>query len=245
MAERVGPDGTVLAVDLDTTHVEPLEGGVLEVRRHDLRHDELPAGVFDLVHERSVLSWLGDSDALERLVASLAPGGWLLAEDFDWAKVPDHLKITFRIVDERRRKVAEDKDLEALRLRMKPKARQALSQAAAATAERRGGESLERSGLTDWTIGTLTRVFETRRAGQPVKAYPALVDDGDTGFLVPRRDPRIFADRIERILDEPLLAQAMSRRAAQKARSYTWSFAAARLRRVYADLGVRELVACS
>ncbi|NED62066.1 DUF3418 domain-containing protein, partial [Streptomyces sp. SID10244] len=43
-----------------------------------------------------------------------------------------------------------------------------------------GGESLERTGLTDWTIGTLTQVFETRRAGQPVKAYPALVDDGDT-----------------------------------------------------------------
>ncbi|MER7188501.1 ATP-dependent RNA helicase HrpA [Streptomyces flaveolus] len=102
------------------------------------------------------------------------------AEDFDWAKVPDHLKITFRIVDERRRKLAEDKDLEALKLRLKPKARKALSQAAAATAERSGGESLERTGLTDWTIGTLSRVFETRRAGQPVKAYPALVDDGDT-----------------------------------------------------------------
>ncbi|MEV8600238.1 ATP-dependent RNA helicase HrpA [Streptomyces griseoviridis] len=102
------------------------------------------------------------------------------ADDFDWAKVPDHLKITFRIVDERRRKLAEDKDLEALRLRLRPKARQALSQAAAATAERQGGESLERTGLTDWTIGALTRVFETRRAGQPVKAYPALVDDGDT-----------------------------------------------------------------
>ncbi|EFE68536.1 ATP-dependent helicase [Streptomyces viridosporus ATCC 14672] len=102
------------------------------------------------------------------------------AEDFDWSKVPDHLKITFRIVDERRRKLAEDKDLEALKLRLKPKARKALSQAAAATAERRGGESLERTGLTEWTIGTLTRVFETRRAGQPVKAYPALVDDGDT-----------------------------------------------------------------
>ncbi|MFE0823557.1 ATP-dependent RNA helicase HrpA [Streptomyces sp. NPDC058847] len=102
------------------------------------------------------------------------------AEDFDWAKVPDHLKMTFRIVDERRRKLAEDKDLEALKLRLKPKARKALSQAAAATAVRSGGESLERSGLTDWTIGTLSRVFETRRAGQPVKAYPALVDDGDT-----------------------------------------------------------------
>ncbi|MFG3152686.1 ATP-dependent RNA helicase HrpA [Streptomyces sp. NPDC048219] len=102
------------------------------------------------------------------------------AEDFDWGKVPDHLKITFRIVDERRRKLAEDKDLESLQLRLKPKARKALSQAAAATAERSGGESLERAGLTDWTIGTLSRVFETRRAGQPVKAYPALVDDGDT-----------------------------------------------------------------
>jgi ATP-dependent helicase HrpA len=102
------------------------------------------------------------------------------AEDFDWSRVPDHLRITFRIVDERRRKLAEDKDLEALKLRLKPKARQALSQAAAATASREGGESLERKGLTDWTIGTLTRVFETRRAGQPVKAYPALVDDGDT-----------------------------------------------------------------
>ncbi|MET9445905.1 ATP-dependent RNA helicase HrpA [Streptomyces cinerochromogenes] len=102
------------------------------------------------------------------------------AEDFDWTRVPDHLKITFRIVDERRRKLAEDKDLEALKLRLKPKARQALSQAAAATASREGGESLERRGLTDWTIGSLARVFETRRAGQPVKAYPALVDDGDT-----------------------------------------------------------------
>ncbi len=102
------------------------------------------------------------------------------ADDFDRSKVPDHLRVTFRVVDERRRKIAEDKDLEALRLRLKPKARKALSQAAAATASRQGGESLERAGLTDWTIGTLSRVFETRRAGQPVKAYPALVDDGDT-----------------------------------------------------------------
>ncbi|MEU3077490.1 ATP-dependent RNA helicase HrpA [Streptomyces laurentii] len=102
------------------------------------------------------------------------------ADDFDWAKVPEHLKVTFRIVDERRRKLAEDKDLETLRLQLRPKARQALSQAAkAATAGPDGsGPSLERTGLTDWTIGTLTKVFETKRAGQPVKAYPALVDEG-------------------------------------------------------------------
>ncbi|MFD7526009.1 ATP-dependent RNA helicase HrpA [Streptomyces sp. NPDC059849] len=101
------------------------------------------------------------------------------ADDFDLSRIPDHLKITFRIVDERRRKVAEDKDLEALKLQLRPKARQALSKAAAATAGP-SGESIERSGLTDWTIGTLDRIFETRRAGQPVKAYPALVDQGAT-----------------------------------------------------------------
>ncbi|MFD3607741.1 ATP-dependent RNA helicase HrpA [Streptomyces atroolivaceus] len=101
------------------------------------------------------------------------------ADDFDLSRVPDHLKITFRITDERRRKVAEDKDLEALKLQLRPKARQALSKAAAATAGP-SGEPIERSGLTDWTIGTLNRVFETRRAGQPVKAYPALVDQGES-----------------------------------------------------------------
>ncbi|MEV8031363.1 ATP-dependent RNA helicase HrpA [Streptomyces sp. NPDC086182] len=108
----------------------------------------------------------------------------LTADDFDWSRLPEHLRITFRIVDERRRKLAEDKDLESLKLRLKPKARQAISQAAAATAEREGGESLERTGLTDWTIGSLRRVFETRRAGQPVKAYPALVDDGTAANTV-------------------------------------------------------------
>ncbi|MCI3225455.1 ATP-dependent RNA helicase HrpA [Streptomyces sp. NP-1717] len=101
------------------------------------------------------------------------------ADDFDPGRVPDHLKITFRIVDERRRKIAEDKDLEALRIALRPKARKALSQAAAAVAGPTG-ESVERSGLTGWTIGTLVRTFETRRAGQPVKAYPALVDQGAT-----------------------------------------------------------------
>ncbi|MEU6990545.1 ATP-dependent RNA helicase HrpA [Streptomyces sp. NPDC046465] len=101
-------------------------------------------------------------------------------DDFDLTRVPDHLKITFRITDERRKKLAEDKDLETLKVRLKPKARKALSQAAAATAERTGSSAVERTGLTDWTLGTLSRVFETRRAGQPVKAFPALVDDGDT-----------------------------------------------------------------
>jgi ATP-dependent helicase HrpA len=104
-------------------------------------------------------------------------------EDFDLSKVPDHLKITFRVVDERRRRIsgnAESKDLEELRTALRPRTRAALSKAFDAARESGGtGGGLEqRTGLTSWTVGTLPRTFETRRAGQPVKAYPALVDDG-------------------------------------------------------------------
>ncbi|MFI0894963.1 ATP-dependent RNA helicase HrpA [Streptomyces sp. NPDC020983] len=100
------------------------------------------------------------------------------AEDFDLARVPDHLKITFRVVDERRRTVAEDKDLEALKLRLKPKTRAAITKAFERASDPALATVEQRTGLKDWTLGALPRTFETRRAGQPVKAYPALVDEG-------------------------------------------------------------------
>ncbi|MGP3984013.1 ATP-dependent RNA helicase HrpA [Streptomyces sp. KR80] len=103
------------------------------------------------------------------------------ADDFDLGKVPEHLKITFRVIDERRRKLAEDKDLEALKLQLKPRTRAAITKAfekATASSPAGPGGPEQRSGLTQWTIGALPRTFETRRAGQPVKAYPALVDEG-------------------------------------------------------------------
>ncbi|KPC62847.1 ATP-dependent RNA helicase HrpA [Streptomyces chattanoogensis] len=134
------------------------------------------------------------------LTASLAAGLQRMvgvpvdAADFDTGKIPDHLKITFRVVDERRRKLAEAKDLEALRLKLKPKTRAAISKAFEQAAERPAGDRKgvkgdgaaalagleQRTGLTSWTIGALPRTFETRRAGQPLKAYPALVDEGSS-----------------------------------------------------------------
>jgi ATP-dependent helicase HrpA len=102
------------------------------------------------------------------------------AEDFDLAKVPDHLKITFRVVDERRRTVAEDKDLDALRTRLRPKTREAITKAFERASDPALASVEQRTGLTDWTVGALPRTFETRRAGQPVKAYPALVDEGSS-----------------------------------------------------------------
>ncbi|MCU1501929.1 MAG: mshA [Ilumatobacteraceae bacterium] len=92
--------------------------------------------------------------------------------------------------------------------------------------------------------------LEASACGIPVVASGVgglltLVDHGETGFLVPDRSPVEFARYVGEILDHPANAAAMGRRAAARAQRYTWAFAAARLRRVYADLAMRELVACA
>ena len=91
--------------------------------------------------------------------------------------------------------------------------------------------------------------LEAAACGVPVVAAAvggllSLVDHGDTGFLVPGRDPELFAAAIDTILRDPALAEQMSRAGAKRAREYTWAFAAARLRRLYADLTTRARVAC-
>jgi SAM-dependent methyltransferase len=84
LCERVGSSGHVLATDVETQPLAALEYSNLEVRRHDIVSDELPAGQFDLVHARWVLNWLpAREQALTRMVSALRPGGWLLAEEAD------------------------------------------------------------------------------------------------------------------------------------------------------------------
>ncbi len=75
----------VMAIDIDTRYIEHLASGSITVRRIDLREDELPQSEFDLVHSRLVLKHLADRrEILDRLVATLKPGGWMVMEDYDW-----------------------------------------------------------------------------------------------------------------------------------------------------------------
>jgi SAM-dependent methyltransferase len=88
LAERVGTTGRVVATDLDTGMLERLAVPNLEVRRHDIVTEDLPVGAFDLIHVRLVLEHLaGREEALGRMVAALAPGGWLVVEDLDWVSI--------------------------------------------------------------------------------------------------------------------------------------------------------------
>ena len=92
--------------------------------------------------------------------------------------------------------------------------------------------------------------LEASACGIPVVAAGVgglltLVDHGETGYLVPDRDPTLFAHYVREIVDHPAHAAALGQRGAERAKRYTWGFAAARLRRLYTDLCARELVACS
>ncbi len=86
------------------------------------------------------------------------------AEDWDWSKVPPHLRMTFRVEDERGRTLAEGKDLEVLKAQLRPKVQQALSSAS---------PSVERTGLTSWDVGDLPREV----VSGAVRGFPGLVDD--------------------------------------------------------------------
>ena len=98
MAGQVGASGRVLALDLDTRWFQHDGSPQLEARDVDVVTDPIPEGPWDLIHERLVLVHIpARLDVLDKLVASLAPGGWIVVEDYDTAEVrttdrdgPDH-----------------------------------------------------------------------------------------------------------------------------------------------------------
>jgi SAM-dependent methyltransferase len=86
MAKQVGPTGSVLATDIDPRFIPASELAHLEVVRHDVTADAIPAARYDLIHARLVLSHLPQrGDVMVRLVQALRPGGWLVIEDFSGA----------------------------------------------------------------------------------------------------------------------------------------------------------------
>lgn len=91
--------------------------------------------------------------------------------------------------------------------------------------------------------------LEAAACGIPVVAAAvgglrSIVVDGVTGRSIEDRDPVSYAAAIAAILDDPATAATMGERAAVRARGFTWPTAAARLRRIYADLTRRVSAPC-
>ena len=92
MAERVGPEGRVLGLDVDGAAVVATRSALrsegheqCDTVVHDVTADgPLPGAPFDLVHARLLLFHLPQRVAvLRRLWDAVAPGGLLLVQDYD------------------------------------------------------------------------------------------------------------------------------------------------------------------
>jgi len=84
LCERVGVTGRVLATDIEPQFLQALSFPNLEVCRHGIRRERLPAGQFDIVHARLLLTHLPEREsALRWMVGALKPGGWIVIEEFE------------------------------------------------------------------------------------------------------------------------------------------------------------------
>ncbi|OOF48979.1 ATP-dependent RNA helicase HrpA [Rodentibacter trehalosifermentans] len=93
------------------------------------------------------------------------------AEHWNWAQIPSHLKMTFRVVDEKGKKIAESMDLDALKFALKERVQESISAVA--------DDGIEQTGVHVWNFADLPQFYEQKKQGFSVKAFPAIVDEKD------------------------------------------------------------------
>ncbi|WP_432477017.1 ATP-dependent RNA helicase HrpA [Nocardioides sp. GXQ0305] len=109
-------------------------------------------------------------DALERHLRATT-GVAVPRDAWDWAKVPEHLRPTYRVVDEGGREQARGKDLEQLKEPLRGEFADAMAEVAADTTA---------TGQRAWTFGSVPVEQTWQRAGHDVRGFPALDDEGTT-----------------------------------------------------------------
>jgi glycosyltransferase involved in cell wall biosynthesis len=82
--------------------------------------------------------------------------------------------------------------------------------------------------LSSYLEGLCTSVMDAHAMGVPVVAtrtggVPDLVEDGETGLLVPPRDPALLARAVVRMLRDHTLRARCVRRAAEQAKTYDYA----------------------
>ena len=93
------------------------------------------------------------------------------AEYWNWEQIPSHLKMTFRVVDENGKKIAESMNLDELKFSLKDRVQESISAVA--------DDGIEQSGLHIWSFAELPQCYEQKQRGFSVKAFPAIVDEKD------------------------------------------------------------------
>ncbi|HEY2332448.1 MAG TPA: ATP-dependent RNA helicase HrpA [Acidimicrobiales bacterium] len=118
-----------------------------------------------------------DGPLLDVLAARLAPvAGQPIGRD-DWhpEHLPPYLSVSFRVLDGRGRTVGEGRDLDRLRLRLRPLLRSGIAAAAA-----EAGLLREQHHLTAFPVDGLPRRLAVSWGGEELEGFPALIDEGDS-----------------------------------------------------------------
>lgn len=136
-------------------------------------------------------------------------GAAIRESDFDWSKVPAHLRMTFRVVDEKGAVVGSGKDLEALKDQLGARQRAQVAQVS---------RSLERSGITDWDVDELPRTVRLDTAHGPVDGYPTLRWEGTAARLEVATSPALQAESLRTSVGH-LVSRALPNAASQVTRS--------------------------
>ncbi|VEI57404.1 ATP-dependent RNA helicase HrpA [Pasteurella multocida] len=94
---------------------------------------------------------------------SVEPESWQLDQ------LPSHLKMTFQVIDDKGKKIAESMDLDSLKFQLKDQVQESISAVA--------DDGIEQSGIHVWNFDSLPQCYEQKKRGFTVKAFPAIVDE--------------------------------------------------------------------
>ena len=91
--------------------------------------------------------------------------------------------------------------------------------------------------------------LEAAACGTPVIAASVgglqdLVIHGITGYLLDKRDPKLYAHYARQILENPLQGAEMAMSAAEKAKQYAWAKTSEQMLNLYSSVSSRALVDC-
>ncbi|WP_394201984.1 ATP-dependent RNA helicase HrpA [Shewanella waksmanii] len=111
------------------------------------------------------------------------------SEDFDTSQLTQHLKINFKVENDKGKLLGQSRDLDYLKDTLQGQVTQAIRNVAKT--------GIEQEQITEWSFGDLPSQYEQRKGQFEVKAFPALVDN-KTSVAIKLFDDQNEAKRVHR-----------------------------------------------
>jgi ATP-dependent helicase HrpA len=133
------------------------------------------------------------AETLQRLSGAL-----VTSADFDTERLATGLKMTYKVVDSKGKKLAVDTNLANLQTTLGNQARQAVAAVA-----QRANSPIEKTNLTNWDFDDLPQSIESRHGANVVRAFPALLAE-KSGISI-----KLFTTQAQQFHIHPLGTRAL------------------------------------